>query len=136
RRLGQCATVRRRQERRPAMSDATFDLVAIGSAPAGQKGAISAAKQRKRVAIVDKKETVGGVCLHTGTIPSKTLREAILYLSGFRQRSFSARHYSLKDAVAVGDLSFRVPAVLEREMEIVRAQLKRNGVVQFHGHAR
>ena len=71
--------------------DATFDLVVIGSGPAGQKGAISAAKQRKRVAIVDKKETVGGVCLHTGTIPSKTLREAILYLSGFRQRSFYGR---------------------------------------------
>jgi len=118
------------------MSDATFDLVVIGSGPAGQKGAISAAKQRKRVAIVDKKETVGGVCLHTGTIPSKTLREAILYLSGFRQRSFYGRDYSLKDEVAVGDLSFRVAAVLEREMEIVRAQLKRNGITQFHGHAR
>jgi len=116
--------------------DTAFDLVVIGSGPAGQKGAISAAKQRKRVAIVDKKETVGGVCLHTGTIPSKTLREAILYLSGFRQRSFYGRDYSLKDEVAIGDLSFRVAAVLEREMEIVRAQLKRNGVVQFHGHAR
>jgi NAD(P) transhydrogenase len=111
-------------------------LVVIGSGPAGQKGAISAAKQKKRVAIVDRKETVGGVCLHTGTIPSKTLREAILYLSGFRQRSFYGRDYSLKDEVAVSDLSFRVSAVLEREMEIVRAQLKRNGITQLHGHAR
>ncbi len=117
------------------MSESTFDLVVIGSGPAGQKGAISAAKQRKRVAIVDRKETVGGVCLHTGTIPSKTLREAILYLSGFRQRSFYGRDYSLKEDVAVADLSFRVAAVLEREMEIVRAQLKRNGITQFHGHA-
>lgn len=116
--------------------DSAYDLVVIGSGPAGQKGAISAAKQKKRVAIVDRKETVGGVCLHTGTIPSKTLREAILYLSGFRQRSFYGRDYSLKDEVAVADLSFRVAAVLEREMEIVRAQLKRNGVVQLHGHAR
>lgn len=114
---------------------ASFDLVVIGSGPAGQKGAISAAKQKKRVAIVDRVERVGGVCLHTGTIPSKTLREAILYFSGFRLRSFYGRDYSLKEEISINDLSFRVEAVLEREMEIVRAQLKRNGVVPVHGHA-
>ncbi|MEO8502822.1 MAG: Si-specific NAD(P)(+) transhydrogenase [Acidobacteriota bacterium] len=118
------------------MPESSFDLVVIGSGPAGQKGAISAAKQKKRVAIVDRKERMGGVCLHTGTIPSKTLREAILYLSGFRQRSFYGLDYSLKDEVSIGDLSFRVDAVLEREIEIVRAQLKRNGVVSFSGHAK
>jgi NAD(P) transhydrogenase len=68
-----------------------YDLVVIGSGPAGQKGAICAAKMRKKVAIIDRKKTIGGVCVHTGTIPSKTLREAVLYLSGFRQRTFYGR---------------------------------------------
>ena len=77
------------------MSD--YDLAVIGSGPAGQKGAIAASKLGKRVAMVDRKEMVGGVCIHTGTIPSKTLREAILYLSGFRERSFYGRDYSVKD---------------------------------------
>jgi NAD(P) transhydrogenase len=70
-----------------------YDLVVIGSGPAGQKGAIAAAKLGKRVAIIDRKEMIGGVCLHTGTIPSKTLREAILYLSGFGQRAFYGSDY-------------------------------------------
>jgi NAD(P) transhydrogenase len=112
-----------------------YDLVVIGSGPAGQKGAIAAAKIGKRVAIIDRKEMVGGVCLHTGTIPSKTLREAILYLSGFQQRSFYGRDYSLKDSVSVADLAFRINTVMAREMEIVRAQLKRNGVTTYHGTA-
>jgi NAD(P) transhydrogenase len=112
-----------------------YDLVVIGSGPAGQKGAIAAAKVGKRVAIIDRKEMVGGVCLHTGTIPSKTLREAILYLSGIQQRSFYGRDYSLKDSVSVADLAFRINTVMAREMEVVRAQLKRNGVATYHGAA-
>jgi NAD(P) transhydrogenase len=118
------------------MDTQSFDLVVIGSGPAGQKGAIAAAKLGKRVAIIDRKEMVGGVCLHTGTIPSKTLREAILYLSGFQQRSFYGRDYSLKDSIAVSDLGLRINSVMAREMEIVRAQLKRNGVTTFNGSAR
>jgi len=70
------------------MDNNHYDLVVIGSGPAGQKGAICAAKMHKKVAIIDRKKTMGGVCVHTGTIPSKTLREAVLYLSGFRQRTF------------------------------------------------
>ena len=105
-----------------------FDLVVIGSGPAGQKGAIAAAKLAKSVAVVDRKVRIGGVCLHTGTIPSKTLREAILYLTGFQQRSFYGKDYSLKETVSTADLSFRVRTVIERETEVVRAQLKRNGV--------
>ncbi|HEY7114218.1 MAG TPA: Si-specific NAD(P)(+) transhydrogenase [Thermoanaerobaculia bacterium] len=118
------------------MDAQSYDLVVIGSGPAGQKGAIAAAKLGKRVAIIDRKEMVGGVCLHTGTIPSKTLREAILYLSGFQQRSFYGRDYSLKDSIAVSDLSFRIQTVMARELEVIRAQLKRNGVVTFNGTAR
>ncbi|MGE5278454.1 MAG: Si-specific NAD(P)(+) transhydrogenase [Acidobacteriota bacterium] len=118
------------------MEPQSFDLVVIGSGPAGQKGAIAAAKLGKSVALVDRKEMIGGVCLHTGTIPSKTLREAILYLSGFQQRSFYGRDYSLKDSISVSDLSFRVQTVMAREMEVIRAQLKRNGVATFDGTAR
>jgi NAD(P) transhydrogenase len=75
------------------MNETHYDLIVIGSGPAGQKGAIAAAKLGKRVAIIDRQEMIGGVSLHTGTIPSKTLREAILYLSGFRQRSFYGKDY-------------------------------------------
>src|SRR6266699_3046898 len=105
-----------------ARESAVYDLVVIGSGPAGQKGAIAAAKLGKRVAIVDRKEMVGGVCIHTGTIPSKTLREGILYLSGFRERSFYGRDYSVKDEISISDLSFRVQSVVARE-EIGRAHV-------------
>src|SRR5262245_13307322 len=114
----------------------SYALVVIGSGPAGQKAAICAAKLRKRVVVVDRQDRIGGVSLHTGTIPSKTLREAVLYLSGFRQRAFYGRDYRLKEKIAVSDLEKRVRPVLQREMEIVRAQLKRNDVETLHGSAR
>ena len=113
-----------------------YDLVVIGSGPAGQKGAICAAKLRKKVAIIDRKMTIGGVCVHTGTIPSKTLREAVLYLSGFRQRTFYGRGYVLKDRIAMSDLVFRAQAVMAREIEVIKAQLRRNYVMTFEGEAR
>ena len=94
------------------MSTAAYDLVVIGSGPAGQKGAIAAAKLGKKVAVIDRKEMVGGVCLHTGTIPSKTLREAILYLSGFRERTFYGRDYTVRSEITVADLAFRVQKVM------------------------
>jgi NAD(P) transhydrogenase len=113
-----------------------YDLVVIGSGPAGQKGAICAAKMRKKVAIIDRKKTIGGVCVHTGTIPSKTLREAVLYLTGFRQRSFYGRSYVLKDRIAMADLIFRAQAVMAREIEVIKAQLHRNYVATWEGDAR
>src|SRR5450631_3589800 len=113
-----------------------YDLVVIGSGPAGQKSAICAAKMRKKVAIIDRKRTIGGVCVHTGTIPSKTLREAVLYLSGFRQRTFYGRGYVLKDRIAMSDLTFRAQAVMLREVEVIKAQLRRNYVTTFEGDAR
>jgi len=118
------------------MADVSYDLAVIGSGPAGQKAAVAAAKLGKKVAIIDRKEMVGGVCLHTGTIPSKTLREAILYLSGFRERTFYGKDYSVKEDIAVSDLSFRVQAVLAREVETVRAQLKRNRITTVYGTAK
>jgi NAD(P) transhydrogenase len=113
-----------------------YDLVVIGSGPAGQKGAICAAKLRKKVAIVDRDRLIGGVCVHTGTIPSKMLREAILYLSGFRQRTFYGRGYVVKDRIAMSDLVFRAQAVMTREVEVIKAQLRRNYVDTFVGDAR
>jgi NAD(P) transhydrogenase len=118
------------------MSTSAYDLVVIGTGPAGQKGAIAAAKLGKKVAVVDRKEMVGGVCLHTGTIPSKTLREAILYLTGFQERSFYGRDYTLRSEITVADLAFRVQKVMAKEMEVIRAQLGRNRVATLNGSAR
>jgi NAD(P) transhydrogenase len=118
------------------MDTCEYDLVVIGSGPAGQKGAIAAAKLGKKVAIVDRKEMVGGTCLHTGTIPSKTLREAILYLTGFRERSFYGRDYAVSNEITVADLALRVRRAVAGELEVVRAQLARNHVVTLSGSAR
>lgn len=118
------------------MSEYEYDLFVIGSGPAGQKGAIAAAKLGKRVAVVDRREMTGGVCVHTGTIPSKTLREAILYLSGFRQRTFYGKDYVVSDKISARDLAHRVQRVVEREVEVIHHQLRRNGVTSIAGTAR
>ncbi len=113
-----------------------FDLVVIGSGPAGQKGAVCAAKMRKRVAIVDRGRMVGGVCVHTGTIPSKTLREAILQLTGFTERTYYGRDSGIKERVTVQELGFRVQAIVQRDTGVIRAQLQRNDITMFDGTAR
>ncbi len=113
-----------------------YDLAVIGSGPAGQKGAIAAAKLRKRVAVIDRRDMVGGCSLHLGTIPSKTMREAILYLTGIRQRTFYGADYRAKEDISARDLSQRVDVVLQREIDVVKAQLKRNGVTTINGMAR
>jgi len=113
-----------------------YDLVVIGSGPAGQKGAVCAAKMRKRVAIIDRGRLIGGVCVHTGTIPSKTLREAILQLTGFRERTLYGRDYRFKEEISVQDLSFRVDAIVTRETEVIRAQLRRNDITVVEGTAK
>ena len=118
------------------MEPTSYDLVVIGSGPAGQKGAIAAAKMGKRVAIVDRHGMIGGVCLHAGTIPSKTLRLAVLYLTGFQQKSFYGQAYSPKSHVTVDDLMFRVRTVIEREQAQVTDQLQRNDVTLVNGWAR
>ena len=112
-----------------------YDLVVIGSGPAGQKGAICAAKMRKKVAIIDRRLTMGGVCVHTGTIPSKVMREAVLYLSGLRQRSFYGRGYVVKDRIVMSDLVLRAQAVMTREVDVIKAQLRRNYVTALEGDA-
>jgi NAD(P) transhydrogenase len=117
------------------MDNGTYDLVVIGSGPAGQKGAIAAAKHGKKVAVIDRKGMIGGVSLHTGTIPSKTMREAILYMTGFRQRAFYGCDYALKERINKEDLSARVRIVQEREMDVVRHQFRRNEVTVIQGSA-
>lgn len=112
-----------------------FDLVVIGSGPAGQKAAVCAAKLRKRVAIIDRGRMIGGVCVHTGTIPSKTLREAILHFTGFTERTVYGRDSRIKENVTVQDLAFRVQTIVSRETEVIRAQLRRNDISIFEGAA-
>ena len=99
-----------------------FDFVVIGSGPAGQKAAIQAAKLGKTVAIVDKHSDVGGVCLHTGTVPSKTLREAVLYLSGYNQRGLYGQGYRLKENLTMSDLNQRLNTTVQREVEVILHQ--------------
>ncbi|MGF7141487.1 Si-specific NAD(P)(+) transhydrogenase [Roseimarinus sediminis] len=118
------------------LSKDNFDLIVIGSGPAGQKGAIAASKLGKKVAVIDQKYMIGGVSLHRGTIPSKTLREVIVYLSGIRQRSFYGKDYSIKENISGEDLDARIKIVEKREMAVVNDQLKRNGIQLFYGMAR
>jgi NAD(P) transhydrogenase len=105
-----------------------FDVLVIGSGPGGQKAAIAAAKLERRVGIIERKDMIGGVCLNTGTIPSKTLREAILYLTGLDQREMYGQSYRVKDEITVADLAARTSHVVSREMDVVRSQLSRNRV--------
>src|SRR5262245_12869688 len=97
-----------------------YDLVVIGSGPAGQRAAIQAAKLDKHVAVVERKSVVGGVCINTGTIPSKTLREAVLYLSGFRERTFYGASYSVKQNITMEDLLLRANQVIRHEVDVTR----------------
>ncbi len=110
------------------MATYDYDLFVIGSGPAGQRAAIQAAKLNKRVAIAERKAVVGGVSVNLGTIPSKTLREAVLYLSGYRERGIYGMAYSVKQKIEMKDLLFRSDHVIRTEIDVVRHQLTRNGV--------
>jgi NAD(P) transhydrogenase len=105
-----------------------YDLLVIGSGPGGQKAAIGAAKLGKRVCVVERRHMVGGVCVNTGTIPSKTLREAVLHLTGLSMREVYGQSYRVKHEITVEDLLARTQHVIGREVEVVRAQLLRNHV--------
>jgi NAD(P) transhydrogenase len=112
-----------------------YDLLVIGSGPGGQRAAIAAAKLDRRVALVERPEMMGGVCVNTGTIPSKTLREAILYLTGTGQREIYGQSYRVKDDITVADLTARITHVISRENDVVRSQLTRNRVTIIQGMA-
>ncbi len=117
------------------MSESEYDLVVIGSGPAGQKGAIAAAKVGKRVAIIDRTVMIGGVSVHTGTIPSKTIREAIFQLTGSAVKALYGNEHRSHSDISVQDVSSRVIAIVARETEVIRAQLKRNGIAILQGTA-
>ena len=118
------------------MSDYDYDLLVIGSGPAGQKAAVQAAKLGKRVAIVERRHMIGGVCVNTGTIPSKTLREAVVYLTGMSQREMYGASYRVKADITIADLDARTQRVIEREVDVIRDQLLRNHIELVHGTAR
>jgi NAD(P) transhydrogenase len=113
----------------------TFDLIAIGSGPAGQRAAIQAAKLGRSAAIIEKNAIVGGACLHVGTMPSKTLREAVLYLTGWRQRGFYGRSYRVKQRITAEDLVQRLEVTIRHEVEVIQNKLGRNGVTSLVGIA-
>jgi NAD(P) transhydrogenase len=114
---------------------ATYDLLVIGSGPSGQRAAVSAVKKGKRVALVEMRNVVGGVCINTGTIPSKTMREAVLHLSGYNYRSIYGMNYRVKEKITMSDLAFRVQHVIKTEVDVTEAQLSRNGVDVITGIA-
>jgi len=117
------------------MSAAKYDLIVVGSGPSGQRAAVAAAKMKKRVCVIEARSVVGGVCVNTGTIPSKTMREAVLHLSGYNYRSIYGINYRVKEKITMADLAFRVQAVIRTEVDVTEAQLSRNGIDVVHGIA-
>jgi NAD(P) transhydrogenase len=113
-----------------------YDLLVIGSGPAGQKAAINAAKLRKRVAVIERAGMVGGVSVHSGTIPSKTLRDAILYLTGFNERAFYGQAYRLRERINTDEIASRVRMIVTRETHLVRSQFNRNRIAELDGTGR
>ena len=118
------------------MSALKYDLIVIGSGPSGQRAAVAATKMKKRVAVVEARSVVGGVSINTGTIPSKTMREAVMHLSGYNYRTLYGMNYRVKEKISMADLAFRVQAVIKTEIDVTEAQLSRNSIDIIHGCAR
>jgi len=107
----------------------------LGSGPAGQRAAIQAAKSGRRVAVVERREVVGGACINTGTIPSKTMREAVLHLTGHGYEGIYGVNYRVKEKISMADLAFRVQHVIRTEIDVTMAQLSRNNIEMLFGKA-
>src|SRR3569832_2295656 len=112
-----------------------YDIIVIGSGPAGQRAANQGAKCGRRVAVIEAREIVGGACINTGTIPSKTMREAVMHLSGFQFQGIYGINYHVKEKITMADLGFRVNQVIKTEVDVTQAQLARNGVEVIIGRA-
>src|SRR5882672_10161332 len=117
------------------MSAVKYDLTVIGSGPSGQRAAVAASKMKKRVAGGEARAVVGGVCINTGTIPSKTMREAVLHLSGYNYRNVYGMNYRVKEKITMADLAFRVQHVIKTEIDVTEAQLSRNNIEMLVGVA-
>src|ERR1019366_6646674 len=113
----------------------SFDLIVLGSGPAGQRAAIQAAKFGKHVAVVEKAQCVGGACINTGTIPSKTMREAVLHLSGYGYQNVYGANYRVKEKITMADLAVRIQHVIKTEIDVTGAQLSRNNIEMLSGIA-
>src|SRR5256886_1901351 len=113
----------------------TYDLIVIGSGPSGQRATIQGAKLGKHVALIERREVIGGVCINTGTIPSKTMREAVMHLSGYQYQSIYGMNYRVKEKITMADLVFRVQHVIKTEIDVTQAQLSRNGIEMLTGTA-
>jgi NAD(P) transhydrogenase len=113
----------------------SFDMIVLGSGPAGQRAAIQAAKSGKRVAVVENAVCIGGVCINTGTIPSKTMREAVMHLSGYSYQNIYGVNYRVKEKISMADLAFRVQHVIRTEIDVTVAQLSRNNIETLFGTA-
>jgi NAD(P) transhydrogenase len=119
----------------PSVPVAAYDFIVIGSGPSGRRAAIQAAKLGKRVLVVEKGRRVGGVSVHTGTIPSKTLRETVLNLTGWRERGFYGRAYRVKKDISAKDLMNRLHMTLDHEVDVLEHQFTRNTVTSVSGTA-
>jgi NAD(P) transhydrogenase len=118
------------------MTAQDYDLVVIGSGPAGQKAAINASKRGKRVGVIERAGMIGGASVHSGTIPSKTVRDAVLYLTGFNERAFYGQDYRLREHISRDEIASRVRTIVTRETHLVRSQFSRNHVVELDGTGR
>ncbi len=112
-----------------------YDMIVLGSGPAGQRAAIQGAKCGHRVAVIEKREVVGGTSVNTGTIPSKTLREAVLHQSGYGCENLYGVNSQVKEKITMADLSFRVQHVIKTEIDVTLAQLSRNNIEMIFGCA-
>lgn len=115
------------------MNVKVYDLIVIGSGPAGEKAAIEASQMRKTTAIVERHSVQGGVCIHTGTIPSKTLRETVLYISGLRQRSVYGLMGGVKSNVSIRELMYRKDQVIQQELDVIQQNMARYRIEVIKG---
>src|ERR1700755_1270038 len=113
-----------------------FDVVVIGTGPAGQKAAIQASKLGKSVAIIEKSNVLGGAAINTGTIPSKALREAVLHLTGVGKRGLFGESYRVKRNITIADLIYVSQQVVHHELDLIRDHFDRNNVELVWGSAR
>ena len=112
-----------------------YDVVVLGSGPAGQRAAIASVKTGRRTLMIEKRAIVGGTCTNTGTIPSKSFREAVVYLSGYRERSIYGESYAVKREITMDDLNARAAYVMKCERDVIQAQAYRNGIAMVYGAA-